>query len=355
MSSEALKTIVTLWAKKRNLPEEEVKTIMDSLNNENSPALKMLQDYVDIMQKASSILGSAPDGLKQALATALLSYMQPATSGEDDTKKFIERLTTTLAAMKMALGDESSKYVEQLQQKIEALEKILQEKEKEEMRKELNEQLASVLAEMQKNVEERIQKIEETLQKITQAFQQNQQQAQQKTEEGGVKTVLSTLKSVQQELDNLKQLLEMLGYRIEKPKSVLDQLDEISKELSKYGYKLVKDSEQKMTVDEMIKYLQSLGYRVEQGTVPVDKLKEVEENAYRRGLENGKKIGREEAEIEKKRMELVTDIIKTVAENIFGMLSSSVKEKYEMRKAQIAQKLSQQQSAQQQSQAAVSQ
>jgi len=263
---------VKVLAKKKGIPEDEAKLLLESI--------KESDDYGEIKESLVAIadmgevVGRLPNGI-QPLAVPLIGQAMWS-GGSSKAEKIAENVALISAAIRAAYGtdDGAAKLIEDLRKEI-------QELKEEKLRKEQEEMLSA---------------FKDSLDNVTDYIRALENQIAQIREEKHAKDDLDALDEYLEKAKRTKEKLKALGLIKEKEEDEID-LSKAEELLRRAGYKV----ERPLTWDSLQKYVE-------------EQMKRVREEA--------KKEAMEELKIQEKREALLVDLFSTLSGAVLDALKT---------------------------------
>jgi len=244
--------LIKYLAKKRGVPEEEVKLLLEAAKDRDE---ERIQEKLAVLAETGELISKMPQQVQQAAMPMIAQTLIPR---QDRT---VERIAAVAAAMRG--GDEVSKMIESLKQEIQELKDEKVREEREELLKTLEEELADIRSYVDKVVS-----------KLA-------------SREAEDKDELDALGEYLEKVERTKEKMKALGLIREKEEDDID-LSRAEEILRKAGYRV----ERPLTWDTLQKYLD-------------EQIKKVREEA--------KKEAMEELKIQEKREAMLVDLFSTIS------------------------------------------
>lgn len=256
--------MVKVLAKRKGIPEEQAQAFLDAIRGtdeyeELKASLARLVDTGQIVQQMPPHI--------QPLAIPL---MMQAMQSRPSPQKIAENVAMTVAAIKAAYGDDSSKLIEDLRREIQALK---EEKEKKEMQEMLSQTMGAF--------EKYVQRLEERI--------------------------------AQLEAGNGRKVEEEEGDEIDKLERYLQKVEQTKEKLKRLG--LVKEGKEDVDLDKAIETLRRLGYKIE-APPSWEQLKRMMEEEWKKREEEIRKQIEQEMGIQEKKMTMALELATAIIDGI---------------------------------------
>ena len=256
--------MVKVLAKRKGIPEEQAQAFLDAIRGtdeyeELKASLARLVDTGQIVQQMPPHI--------QSLAIPL---MMQAMQSRPSPQKIAENVAMTVAAIKAAYGDDSSKLIEDLRREIQALK---EEKEKKEMQEMLSQTMGAF--------EKYVQRLEERI--------------------------------AQLEAGNGRKVEEEEGDEIDKLERYLQKVEQTKEKLKRLG--LVKEGKEDVDLDKAIETLRRLGYKIE-APPSWEQLKRMMEEEWKKREEEIRKQIEQEMGIQEKKMTMALELATAIIDGI---------------------------------------
>jgi DNA repair exonuclease SbcCD ATPase subunit len=298
-----LEVLTLVYSKKYNIPPDEAKKIIQPLLSKKDK-LKELQEFLSKLDSVKPVIQSLPDEAKAPASLLILKELMGSSKSNTN-------------AMDVMIAKELIKSLRDEDPQVKALAEEM--KQLRDMYNKLIEQMGakSAMEELRKDIEELKKAIIEIRQKESQAQQLPQQPP----------IISDIIKKLEDRLSSLEEKLTKMQVQPSKTiiAEALKELDDTIKLAQQYG--LIKTSpEQQPAIaqhtqinpDELAEQLKKYGYKVERITPEnIDRLLEEYKKRVRDELER-------ELEVEKARIQSITDIIKDIIREVGGPIIKTI-------------------------------
>lgn len=304
MSEHLVSLLVEALSKRKGIPAEEAKKIVEAYLSSRRDRVKDFEEYVKRLESAKSVISSLPEEAKAPVALLLAKELLSAT------KQSLSPSDVMLVKEILSSLQGDSNEIAKLREEIRSIREELSKK--------------SYFDDIRKEIEELRKAVSELKQ------QPQQQQVHQQVVEEVVKRLDERIRYIEEKLSKSNEFKSTAV-------SVLKELDELVQVMKKYG--LIGNSGMP-SVDKMIEVLKQYGYEVKRATL-------TEEDVSRIRDEVRKEVERELG-VEKARAELVSNIIRDLIREVGSPIVKAFTEaQKEAIKAAILARLSQARGVQQ--------
>jgi polyhydroxyalkanoate synthesis regulator phasin len=298
-----LEVLALVYSKKYNVPPDEAKKIIQPLLSRKDK-LKELQEFISRLDSIKPVIQSLPDEAKAPASLLILKELMGSTK-------------TNTSATDVVIAKELIKSLRDEDPQVKALAEEI--KQLREMYSKLIEQMGakSAMDELRKDIDE--------LKKALAEIRQREAQAQQPPQQPPIAS--DVVKKLEERLASLEEKLTKTQTQPSKTiiAEALKELDDTIKLAQQYGLIKAAPSQQpapaqqaQMSPEELAEQLKKYGYKVERITPEnIDKFLEEYKKRVRDELER-------ELEVEKARIQSITDIIKDVIREVGGPIIKTI-------------------------------